>query len=167
MSGASPPRKKEIINKVEKWLREEFYAVKKIPDLKADVNFEVSFGPDDNRHVNFAFPRASNDSIGVLGGVQFTEDKLARIRQLTPQEKSDFVWRLRFGLASRNIAHKFEPSMADFERVTIWRNIFFDGLTKNLVISMGGEIYLAISTVLWETDKVTGSSPMASAHTRP
>lgn len=159
MSIANPPRKKEMINRVEKWLTESFYAVRKVPDIHADVNFEVKFGPDDVRLVNFAFPRAANDVVTITAGLQFTGDRLTRIRQLPLKERDDFIWRIRFALLERNFSHKFEPSQADFDRLRIWRNVYFDGLTKNFLLGIGGEAYMTITSLMWETDKLMGSPP--------
>lgn len=158
MSTNNPPRKKEIMNKVRKWMTEEFFAIKSVPDIDSDLNLEITFGPDDSRHVNVGFPRKSNDAIFVMGGVRLTDDRRADLQGLRLQEKSEFLWVLRFALVTRDVAYNFSPSMENLETIKIYRNVFFDGLTKEHLMEVIGIVYLSITTALWTIEKRFGAS---------
>ncbi len=133
------------MNRVRRWLTQEQFILKVTPDLKADLNIEVAFGPNDWRRVNVAFPKKVEDVISLQTGMELSDYHAPMFGRLTQQEKTEFLWDLRLALVAYRVSFDVPPEPKPNYLVHVWKYIYFDGLTKNLFMDALNEVYLTVT----------------------
>lgn len=135
------------MRRVRRWLEEEHFAFKNFPDPNSDLNLEVTFGPNDWRRANVAFPKKGQDVVVFNSGFEFSDMHAPLFENLSQKEKSDFLWDLRLALVVYRISFDVppEPKPKPSYLVHVWKYIYFDGLTKNTFMDALNEVYLAVT----------------------
>lgn len=131
-------------------------------DVKADLKFGVKFRPDDTRYAEVMFPRKGDDVVNLTSGWRLSDEHYAAYTRLTQQEKEQFVMDLRMSLIPFKAAFEV-PVELDSEHhfVKLWRNVYFDGLSKTVFMDAMADLYGAMTLVLWKINPRLGSSGLS------
>ncbi len=146
---------------VRKWMEDEDFILTVIPDATADLKFGVKFRPDDTRYAEVMFPRRSSDVINITSGWKLSEEHDAAYRKLTQQEKEQFVTDLRMSLLPFMAAFDAPVEPAPDHFVKLWRNIYFDGLSKTVFMEAMADVYSALTLALWKISARLGSPALS------
>jgi hypothetical protein len=149
--------REEIHSLVHSWLAEESWTIKELADLQAAWAMEA-IDPA-NRIIVVAQRSKSLDQIVIQAAIGFTERDQQRFAQLPSQERTDFLWDLRFKLLQSGVL--FDGMSEPLQRVVVTQRIYYDGLTKDAFLQRVTLILNALLLVLWTLARKFQEPPSA------
>jgi hypothetical protein len=113
--------KKEIIEKIERWLQEEGYTSEK-SDKPYDDFRSVIHPPYPNQNIgmDLYLEKHKTDKITITTKSVLTEQDQKAFSYLKPQTKQKFVHETKYSLVPLNIQFTFEPDAAGREGLSLF-----------------------------------------------
>jgi hypothetical protein len=119
--------KKEVIEKIQKWLDEESIEYTNIDNPFADYQVNTK-----NPNQTICIPKNKFDNIEFVTAVYFTkEDQKTYVALKNNEEKLRVLWDLQRSLLEINVEYEFKPNFDNLESIIVKKTIYFDALTKN------------------------------------
>ncbi len=142
--------KKNIKKIVKKWCDEEGIFEDEKEEKLNEFLFTINYPIESGDKLNLFQPLGS-DKLIIMGGVQFDEKIIEKMRSLPSEELDKLLWDLRFSLASRptefNLNRPDETIIEAFVTSTV---IFPDGLTKDRFMTAISEVYKSKLIGTWK-----------------
>ena len=125
--------KKEVIEKIERWLQEEAYTSEK-SDKPYDDFRTVIHPPRPNQNIgmDLFLERDKTDRITIATNSKLSEQDQKTFSYLKPSIKQKLVRELKYSLLPLNIQFTFEPDELIIESIMLSKRLYFDGLNKNM-----------------------------------
>jgi hypothetical protein len=119
--------KKEVIEKIQKWLKEESIEITNIDNPFADYQVNTK-----NPNQSICLPKNKIDVIEFATSVYFTkEDQKAYVALKNNEEKLRIIWDLQRSLLEINVEYEVKPDFDNLESIIIKKTVYFDGLSKD------------------------------------
>jgi hypothetical protein len=119
--------KKEVIEKIQKWLDDESIEITNIDNPFVDYQINIK-----NPNQTICLPKNKIDSIEFVTSVNFTnEDKKTYAALKNNEEKLRIIWDLQRSLLEINVEYEIQPNFDNLESIIIKKTIYFDALTKD------------------------------------
>ena len=119
--------KKEAIEKIQKWIGEEGLESGVIEQPYADFQVDLR-----NPAVSIIIPRNKINWVIFGTYVQLTQEDKKGFSDLKDKEKRmEMISDLQRSLLAINVEYTFSPDLDSLDKVSIGKNIYFDGLTKD------------------------------------
>jgi hypothetical protein len=121
--------KREAVDTVNRWLKEEEYEVSLVPDESTDYNFMIVKG---YMVLNIGFHKRSSDSLIVGGKIRFNQEEQSIIKYITTNlellyDIDIMCAQLNLELVTTPVKENGEYSLED---IRLFKTLYFDGLTK-------------------------------------
>jgi len=149
---------KEIKEKILNWLKEEKLQPREISDPNAYFNICITVG---GLALHVIQKADQIDSIAVGANLVFTEEQLKLLENMSDKKRQEFFWELRLALLKNNELGDFQikPNPPhDVKEVFISsRRLFYDGLTKDRLMTAIFTVYKAIFMVIWMLEQKAGT----------
>jgi hypothetical protein len=132
--------KKEVIEKIKKWLSEESFQFKEIQSAYAEFQIDLQ-----NPNLSIILNSNKTDSLDFATYSSFSEeDKKAFAALKNKDKKIEILLDLQRSLIEINVGYQLIPDMENLETVMMNKKIYFDGLTKDRFIDTIGTIQRGI-----------------------
>ena len=119
--------KKEVIEKIRKWLDEESIEFTPIYYPFAEFNVDTK-----NPNQTISIPKNKPDSIEFLTIANLSnEDQKAYVALKNKEEKIRILFDLQRSLLELNVGYNIEKDLENLESIIITKIIYFDGLSKD------------------------------------
>ena len=119
--------KKEVIEKIRKWLDEESIEFTPVDYPFAEFNVDTR-----NPNQTIRIPKNKPDSIEFLTIANLSnEDQKAYVALKNKEEKLRTLFDLQRSLLELNVGYKIEKDLENLESIIITKIIYFDGLSKD------------------------------------
>ena len=135
-------------DKVEKWCTEEGILKEKVDDPNSEFNLVISF-PDEAQVLNILQPKGK-DYVWIVSRTVVSSEHKERLKKKSAEELENFLWDLRFTLASRPTSFNLQISNGVLEGFTITYRIYSDGLNKHTLMQAIREVHKSRLIVLWK-----------------
>lgn len=129
-TGDNTSNKAGISKKITQWLYEEGLSVVPFEDPYYDFSFEIKTPNDDIILIGMRKDRRDSITIYTRSDLP-TLDRKA-FSTLKAEMRDEFIYALSSGLLGLNLPFDILPNIERMEYLQIEKDIFFDGLTKNL-----------------------------------
>jgi hypothetical protein len=161
----------ETKRKITNWLTDEGFAIQKQADPKAFFNYNVEMMEGLHANIGQAIEGAS-DKIQMATTVTISPQHLKLMKDMGPQERTRFLWDIKFTLAQRNVEFQMfgasgQPDGNNPANVTLVAAVWYDGLTKDRFMSVLYELKMAALIFIWSFKKregapILGFDPLAA-----
>ena len=138
-------RSKEIKEQIQKWLMEEGWRIR--TENVPDAEWFLSGESEARVRIGVGQRRDRVDQVIVQGSVIFQQEQQSQINRLPPEERSDFLWDMRFRLLAMGV--EFSGVAEPPQEVQISQRIYYDGLTKDRFLQRVSQVRNGVLTVLW------------------
>jgi hypothetical protein len=119
--------KKEVIDKIQKWLNDE--SIDFTTEENSYLDFRINI-KDPNQTIFSYKDKPDSIEFGTYSSLD-EEYKKAFVALKNNKEKLQILCDLECSLLEINVGHKLVPSYKNLEKVEIFKKIYFDGLTKD------------------------------------
>lgn len=154
-SDTKSPRPEDLRAQIQTWLMEEGWRIR--TENVSDAEWFISGESEARVHIGVGQRRGSSDQIIVQGSVTFDQAHQGQIAQLPSEERSDFLWDMRFSLL--NMGVEFSGVTDVPQEVRISQRIYYDGLTKDRFLQRVSQVRNGVLTVLWMVAKKLAQPP--------
>lgn len=146
---------RQIQEKVQAWLMEEGWSLRKESDPKAIWVFtaEDRFG----RKVGVGQEVGKEDMVVMQATVTLDEDTINRIAQLPKPERDEIIWNLRFEVIRTEL--EFDGLGEPLEKISVGTRIFSDALTKDLFLLRTSQVRKGLLIIQWVLAKALAQKP--------
>ena len=150
--------KKDVKKLVKKWLEEEGMFDEEAEDPKSVFNYIINYPMELKHKMNILQPADSKDKVLVLSGTRFEPETVERMRSMPQPELDDLLWDLRLSLCARPTEFELRrPGEQGIpEALVITALIYFDGLTKDRLMTTIRDVYKSKLLALWKIQQRTG-----------
>jgi hypothetical protein len=155
--------KEEAVEIVKKWLEEEQYEVRLVPDESTDYNFMIVKG---YMVLNVGFHKRSTDSLIVGGKIRFNPQEQSIIKYTTT--KLELLYDIEIICAQLNLelvttpVKEKENGEYSLEDIRLFKTLYFDGLTKQSFFDSLIGIFHCLRLIVAKFDIIarTGTTPV-------
>ncbi|ADC64754.1 Protein of unknown function DUF2299 [Ferroglobus placidus DSM 10642] len=157
----------EIVRRVRDWLVEEGIYKDRVTDENADHHFIAEVPPSSGQLIDIIFPKSREDLVAIVSGVKLSDEHHARLMSLKAEKRDEILWKMRFDLLFLPTGFQILPSAENPQIFQFVRELYFDGLNKNLFIEAVNQVYRCKLFVIWTMQRLFGNnaaSVSASAH---
>jgi len=150
---------KETREKVLNWLKEEAFSPQDMPNANAYFNFGIKVA---GNPLHVLQNVRSLDSIFVGANLVLTPPQLSLLKKnMDKKKRQEYFWDLRLALLMNTELGDFQIKPHppdDFREVFISsKRIFYDGLTKDMLIHAINNVYKAVMMVVWMLERYAGA----------
>jgi hypothetical protein len=157
--------KRDVIEKIERWLDEETYKSEKSEKAYADFSV-VIYPPNPNQNIglDLFLEREKTDRITLAVNSALSQQDQKIFSYVKRDTRQKLLRELKYSLLQLNIQFTFHPNEETIESVLLSKRIYFDGLNKNIffdaifVIIRG----LALINLKYQELLTVGSNPKIS-----
>ena len=149
--------KDEVARKVRDWLVDEGIYKDKIADENADYHFIAEMPPNSRQFVDVVFPKNRDDMIVIASGVKLSDEHYRSLMGLGEQKREEILWEIRFRLLFLETGFQILPSAQDPQIFQFTREVYFDGLNKNLFMDALKQVHRCKLFIIWMMQKNFGS----------
>ena len=118
--------KKEVVEKIQKWLNEESIDFAKVEQSYLDFKFDIK-----NPNISIFSYNDKPDSMEFGAYASLTELDKKAFEHKKIEEKLQILWDLERSLIEINVGYVFLPNHLNLERLQFSKKIYFDGLSKD------------------------------------
>ncbi|MCJ7443080.1 MAG: DUF2299 family protein [Methanotrichaceae archaeon] len=156
----------DVMRKIKNWLLEESLFKEQIVDEQANYHYLLVFPANSGMGFRIVQPKAKDDSILVLTGINLDEKHYQAINSMPKAKRDELLWDIRFELLFKLLDFTMMPSAEDVKAMNFSRDIFFDGLTKNYLMEVIREGFRCNLFIIWKMNQLFGELPPPS-HAQP
>ncbi len=154
-SSTTYPRPEELRTLIQTWLNEEGWRTR--PENVPDAEWFISGESEARVRIGIGQRRGSPDQVIVQGSVTFDQTHRDQIARLPTEERSVFLWDMRFSLL--NMGVEFSGVTDTPQEVRISQRIYYDGLTKDCFLQRVSQVRNGVLAVLWMVAKKLAQPP--------
>jgi hypothetical protein len=122
---------REMIDKVIRWLREEGYKPEDVTDKHPDTVYFAKVMINERSGFHVGFSTKNLDSVVISEMIALDKDYQNAYRLLPALDQTDFFYDLKLALLQMNVMFNLENGFRQLQSVTVYKPIYFDGLTKD------------------------------------
>lgn len=146
----------KIENKIQKWLVEEGFFSKKIPDENSNFHFLLNY--PEGHVIDLIQPAGKKDMIVIGCATNVSPEHVSQIQKLSNKEKEKFLWDFKFTLNNFLVDFQLEHPENVLKNYIISDEIYEDGLTKNNLIKSLKKVFRAKLQGLWKIQEKFGAN---------
>lgn len=148
--------KDEVAKKVREWLVEEGVYKDKVADENADYHFIAEIPPNSRQYIDVVFPKNRDDMVVIASGIKLSDEHYHSLMALNPDRRNELLWEMRFTLLFLPTGFQILPNVNDPQLFQFTRELYFDGLNKNLFMDAVKQVYRCKLYVIWMMQKISG-----------
>jgi len=149
--------KDEVAKKVREWLVEEGVYKDKVADGAADYHFVAEFPPNSRQFIDVIFPKNRDDMVIVAAGIKLSDEHYRSLMALSKERRDDILWEIRFKLLFLETGFQILPNASDPQVFQFTRELYFDGLNKNLFMDSLKQVHRCMLFIVWTMQRLFGS----------
>ncbi len=154
--------KKEIAMRVREWLVDDGIYKDKIPDENADYHFLAEIPPGSGQYIDVVFPKNRGDMVIIASGVKLADEHYRSLMSLADERREELLWDIKFKLLFLATGFQILPSAEDPQIFQFTRELYFDGLNKNIFMDSLKQVYRCKLFIIWTMQKNFGSGSVES-----
>jgi hypothetical protein len=151
-------QKEEVAKKVREWLVEDGLYKDKVTDENADFHFLAEIPPNSRQFIDVVFPKNRDDMIVIASGVRLADEHYSALMSLSSERREELLWDIRFKLLFLETGFQIVPGVQDPRIFQFTRELYFDGLNKNVFMDALKQIYRCKLFIVWTMQKLFGGS---------
>jgi hypothetical protein len=148
--------KEEMARKVREWMVEEGIYKDKIADENADYHFIAEVPPNSRQFIDIVFPKNRDDMVVIASGIKLSEEHYRSLMTLSFDRRNELLWEMRFTLLFLPTGFQILPNVNDPQLFQFTRELYFDGLNKNLFMDAVKQVHRCKLYVIWMMQKISG-----------
>ncbi|WP_202318813.1 DUF2299 domain-containing protein [Archaeoglobus neptunius] len=148
--------KEEIAKKVRDWLVEEGIYKDKIADENADFHFLAEVPPNSRQFIDVIFPKNREDMLVIASGIKLSDDHYRSVMSLGDAKREELLWEIRFKILFLETGFQILPNARDPQLFQFTREIYFDGLNKNLFMDAIRQVHKCKLFIIWMMQRSFG-----------
>jgi len=148
--------KDEVARKVREWLVDEGIYKDKVADENADYHYIVETPPNSRQYIDVVFPKNRDDMIVIASGIKLSNEHYRSLMSLNPEKRNELLWEMRFTLLFLPTGFQILPNVNNPQLFQFTRELYFDGLTKNLFMDAVKQVHRCKLYVIWMMQKISG-----------
>ena len=145
-----------MARRVRDWLVEEGIYKDKIADENADYHYVAEVPPNSRQFIDIVFPKNRDDMVIVASGIKLSEEHYRSLMSLSSEKRNELLWQMRFTLLFLPTGFQILPSVSDPQLFQFTRELYFDGLNKNLFMDSVKQVHRCKLYVIWTMQKISG-----------
>ncbi|MDI9645781.1 MAG: DUF2299 family protein [Archaeoglobales archaeon] len=146
----------DLVEKVKNWLVDEGIYKDRIPDDTAKVHFLAEIPPNSQQMIDIIFPKNREDMIIIGSGIKLADEHYKALMTLKKEKREEILWEMRFTLLFLETGFQILPSAEDPQIFNFTREIYADGLNKNLFMDAIKQVHRCKLYVVWMMQKLFG-----------
>jgi len=150
--------KNEIAEKVKKWLVDEGIYKDKLVDDAATHHFLVEMPPNSRQFIDVIFPKNREDMVIIASGLKLSDKHYKSLMSLSEDKRNEILWEIRFRLLFVETGFRIMPSLSDPQLFQFTRELYFDGLNKNMFMDALKQVHKCKLFIIWLMEKISGAS---------
>ncbi len=143
-------------NTILKWLADEGFFKKKIPDENSNFHFIVNY--PEGHVIDVIQPKGKEDMVVIGCATNVSPEHTSQIQNLNNKEKEKFIWDFRFSLNNFLVDFQLQHPDNVLQSYVISDQIYEDGLTKDRLILVIKKVFRAKLQGLWKIQESFGSA---------
>lgn len=148
--------KGEVARKVRDWLVEEGIYKDRVADENADHHFIAEVPPNSRQFIDVVFPKNRDDMVVIASGIKLSDEHYAQIMSLDAEKRNELLWEMRFTLLFLPTGFQILPNAENPQLFQFTRELYFDGLNKNLFMDALKQVHRCKLFVIWTMQKISG-----------
>lgn len=148
----------DIGKKITNWLLEEGMYKDKNADGNAHFHFVGEYPQGAGRFFEIAQPKNRTDVIYVGNALGISLEHQTKLRELSSDEKSSFLWSIKYELLFKGSGFSIIPDIGEPQQIQFSREIYYDGLSKDKLMEVIRENYRCNLFVIWKFMEQFGES---------
>ncbi len=148
--------KEEVVRKVREWLVEEGIYKDRITDENADYHFIAEVPPDSRQYIDVLFPKNRYDMVVVASGIKLADEHYRSLMSMSSERRNELLWEMRFTLLFLPTGFQILPNVNDPQLFQFTRELYFDGLNKNIFMDAVKQVHRCKLYVIWKMQKISG-----------
>ncbi len=153
--------------RVKSWLTEEGLLKETVEDERLSFHFACEYPPGSGRHLNVFQPKEHGDLIVIFSRIRLVDLHKSALAAMPPKEKERLIWQMRYDLLFRLSSFEMEMKEGELEGFRFTREIYADGLNKNLFMDAIRENFKGELYVIWKFQEVFGEGQATRASGPP
>jgi len=149
------PPVEDIRQQIQTWLMEEGWRIR--PENVPDTEWFLSAESEAKVRIGVGQRKGSVDQVIVQGSVTFQQVEQEQINLLPPEDRSGFLWDMRFSLL--NLGVEFGGVTEPPQVIRISQRIYHDGLTKDRFLQRVSQVRNGLLVVLWTVARKLAQPP--------
>ena len=149
-------RKKDVAMRVRDWLVEDGIYKDRVADENADYHFLVEVPPGSGQYIDVVFPKNRDDMIVIASGVKLADEHYRALMSLSEDRREELLWEIKFKLLFLPTGFQILPNVKEPQIFQFTREIYFDGLNKNLFMDSIKQVYRCKLYIIWVMQKNFG-----------
>ncbi len=146
----------DFVEKIRNWLVEEGMYKDKVADEAARVHFVAEVPPNSGQVVDVIFPKNRDDMVIVASGVKLAEEHYRSLMSLNREKREEVLWDMRFRLLFLETGFQILPSVENPQIFQFTRELYFDGLNKNVFMDALRQVHRCKLFVIWTMHRLFG-----------
>jgi len=139
-----------MCRKITSWLSQEGMYKDKVPDDKIHFHIIGELPSTPGMLFDIFQPKNRDDLIVIARGLMIVPEQLVRLNDMKAQEKTDFLWDIKYGLLFRESSFNMLPDGNNPDKIQFAREIRYDGLTKDKLMESIMENHKCALFVIWK-----------------
>ncbi len=146
-----------MMEKVRNWLVEEGFYKDKVADDKATFHF-VAESPSKQAIIEVIQPKNREDQIILATKISLAEEHKSSLKNMPKDQREDLMWNIRFSLLFLNSGFSIQLSGENPENFQFTRELYHDGLSKQLFMDSLKEIDRCHLFIKWKLLQLFGKT---------
>jgi hypothetical protein len=146
----------ETREKVKTWLIQEGLFKEEIQVDNLYFQLAAEFPPQSGRHLSVIQPKNHEDMIVVFSRIRLADSHRFAISSMQPKDREQLLWKMRYDLLFQDSSFEIEPGASDLQSIRFTREIYYDGLTKNMLMQAIRENLKCELYVVWKFQEIFG-----------
>jgi hypothetical protein len=147
-----------VAKKVREWLVEEGIYKDKVADDAADYHFVAEIPPNSRQFVDVIFPKNRDDMVIIASGVKLSDEHYRALMSMGEEKRENLLWDMRFQLLFLEAGFQILPNVKEPQLFQFTRELYFDGLNKNVFMDAMKQIYRCKLFVIWTMQRSFGGT---------
>jgi hypothetical protein len=150
---------KEVIDtqeKIKTWMVQEGLFKEELQAENLYFQIAAEFPAKSGRHLSIIQPKDHEDMIVVFSRIRLADSHQKALSAMPPKERERLIWQMRYDLLFHDSSFEMEPGGGDLMSIRFTREIYYDGLTKNLLMQAIRENFKCELYVVWKFQEIFG-----------
>ncbi|OPY51683.1 MAG: hypothetical protein A4E48_01438 [Methanosaeta sp. PtaU1.Bin060] len=151
----------EARERIKSWLTEERLLKETVEDERLSFHFACEYPVGSGRHMNVFQPKDHEDLIVIFSRIRLVDLHKNALAAMPQKEKERLIWQMRYDLLFRESSFEMEMKEGELEGFRFTRELYADGLNKNLFMDAIRENFKGELYVIWKFQEVFGEGQAA------
>jgi hypothetical protein len=142
--------------KIKSWLVQEGLFKEELSSENLYFQLAAEFPAKSGRHLSIIQPRDHEDMIVVFSRIRLADSHQKALSAMPPKDREHLLWKMRYDLLFQDASFEIEPGGGDLQSIRFTREIYYDGLTKNMLMQAVRENFKCELYVVWKFQEIFG-----------